>query len=195
MIKNCMRYCILALSMFISLWSVWQWLWMNDLDSSFPYRDPKVTSRIVCDWYTDLWNCVSIKEDEKRWWEDTILRQLLRVFGLDTSKGKDLKFLDYAKAIMNMLLWLIAFIALMVTLYTFYMILFSDNEAWIKKAKQTLVGILVALGIIGLAWIIVSFIFRWYQYNWKHRESAIESGNVAMAASETHDGYKIYLTI
>jgi hypothetical protein len=34
-----------------------------------------------------------------------------------------------------MTLGLIAFIALIMTIYTFYMILFSENEAGIKKAK------------------------------------------------------------
>jgi hypothetical protein len=64
------------------------------------------------------------------------------------------------------------------TIYTFYMILFSENEAGIKKAKWSLLGIFIALGIIWLAWLIVSFIFWWYQANWKAHETEIESWKV-----------------
>jgi fumarate reductase subunit C len=53
----------------------------------------------------------------------------LGVFGLDTDANKDLKFIDYAKAILNMALSLISFIALVMTIYTFYMMFFTDNDA------------------------------------------------------------------
>jgi ABC-type lipoprotein release transport system permease subunit len=54
----------------------------------------------------------------------------LEVFGLDysTDRERDLKFIDYAKAIMNMALALVAFIALVMTIYTFYMVIFSEND-------------------------------------------------------------------
>ena len=145
-------------------------------DFPFPYESEQ-TKNLECDKDTDLWNCTSIKEDEK-WWTDTIIRRLLWVFGLKSDKNDDLKFIDYARAILNMTLWLIAFVALIMTIYTFYMIFFSENEAGIKKAKWNLIGIFIALGIVWLAWLIVSFIFRWYQSNWKENENKIQSWDI-----------------
>lgn len=151
------------------LWQLWTWNYW-ELEEKFPYENTK-TSGLKCDSSTDLWNCTSVNEKE-----DTIIVRLLEVFWLDndTSKDKDLKFIDYAKAILNMALGLISFITLIMTIYTFYMVIFSENEAWIKKAKWNLVGIFIALCVIWLAWSIVSVIFWRYQNQWKIREKSIE---------------------
>lgn len=153
----------------ICLWQLWTWNYW-ELEEKFPYESTK-TSDLKCDSSTDLWNCTSVNEKE-----DTIIVRLLEVFWLDndTSKDKDLKFIDYAKAILNMALGLISFITLIMTIYTFYMVIFSENEAWIKKAKWNLVGIFIALCVIWLAWSIVSVIFWRYQNQWKIREKSIE---------------------
>ena len=153
------------------------WWDYGDLNSRFPYDD-RENIKVECDGFTDLWNCVSVKED-KNDGSNTIIRRLLWVFGLDTSTERDLKFIDYLRAIINMALWLIAFIALIITIYTFYMIIFSKDEEWTKKAKWTLSGIFVALAIIWLAWMIISFIFRWYQSNWEKNEDKIQSGDIS----------------
>ena len=153
----------------ICLWKLWTWDYW-ELEEKFPYESTK-TSDLKCDSSTDLWNCTSVNEKK-----DTIIVRLLEVFWLDndTSKDKDLKFIDYAKAILNMALGLISFITLIMTIYTFYMVIFSENEAWIKKAKWNLVGIFIALCVIWLAWSIVSVIFWRYQNQWKIREKSIE---------------------
>ena len=183
MFNKLIRYLIIAPVTLLSissfcLWQEWYLRINGKLNNNFPYQDIR-TDNLVCDGGTDIWNCTSIKEDEKRWWEETIIRRLLWVFGLDTSKGKDLKFIDYARAIMNIALGLVAFIALIMTIYTFYMIFFSENEAWIKKAKENLTGIFIALAIIWLAWLIVSFIFWWYQSNWKLKEENIRNLDIS----------------
>lgn len=183
MFNKLIRYLIIAPVTLLSissfcLWQEWYLRINGELNKKFPYQDIR-TDNLVCDGGTDLWNCTSVKEDERRWWEETIIRRLLWVFGLDTSKGKDLKFIDYARAIMNIALGLVAFIALIMTIYTFYMIFFSENEAWIKKAKENLTGIFIALAIIWLAWLIVSFIFWWYQSNWKLKEENIRNLDIS----------------
>lgn len=183
MFNKLIRYLIIAPVTLLSissfcLWQEWYLRINGKLNNNFPYQDTR-TDNLVCDGGTDLWNCTSVKEDERRWWEETIIRRLLWVFGLDTSKGKDLKFIDYARAIMNIALGLVAFIALIMTIYTFYMIFFSENEAWIKKAKENLTGIFIALAIIWLAWLIVSFIFWWYQSNWKLKEENIRNLDIS----------------
>ena len=199
MIKVFIKYSMVtfAIIWIISSSCFWLgWIWDGGaLDADNPYES-ELTENLVCTGDTDLWNCTSVKEDERRWWDETIIRRLLWVFGLDTSGNRDLKFIDYARAILNMTLGLIAFIALIMTIYTFYMMIFSENEAWIKKAKWSLVGIFIALAIVWLAWIIVSFIFWWYQKNWKQREKNIETWKIveqqeiAMMSNNT-----IYLTI
>ena len=175
------------------LWEIWTWNYW-ELESKFPYES-KATSDLKCEGGTDLWNCTSIKEKD-----DTIIVRLLEVFGLDndTSKPKDQKFIDYARAILNMALALVSFVALIMTIYTFYMMIFSESEAWIKKAKWTLFGIFVAFCIIWLAWLIVSVIFWRYQNQWKNKEKYIEenAANAVTAMSNIIDNQnQIYLTI
>ncbi len=195
MIKKFAKYWLLT---FLSIWLIssscfWIWgLWGDEPNVAFPYQNED-TDALECD-STNLWDCTSIKEDETKQVRDTIIRRLLKVFWLDTSHGKDLKFIDYAKAIINMALWLVAFIALVMTIYTFYMVMFSGSEDWIKKAKWNLVGIFIALGIIWLAWLIVSFIFWRYQSNWQSQQEKIERWEITMSI-EKHESNQIYLTI
>ena len=172
----------------------WQRFGWGGLSADMPYI-PKNDPLPKCD-STNVWDCVSIKEDVTNSSNDTIIIRLLWVFWLDTDRSHDLKFIDYARAIINMALGLVAFIALIMSLYTFYMMFFSDNEAWTKKAKWNLIGIFIALAVLWLAWLIVSFIFWRYQSNWKEKENDLfpESGITALNYINTLDN-QIYLTI
>lgn len=207
MIKSFFKYCIITsiliwLTSWICFWQLRGIRWEDDwtygaLEEGFTYDNPETKALECGDKNTDLWNCTSIKEDEKKSVNDTIIRRLLKVFGLKSDKNDDLKFIDYARAILNMALGLIAFIALIMTIYTFYMMFFTEDEAWAKKAKESLIGIFIALGIIWLAWLIVSFIFWWYQSNWKEKQEDIRDmgqWNTTMVTDATiYD--QIYLTI
>jgi hypothetical protein len=186
---------IYFMSLGIIIWLWWFWLceWQKfgweTLEEKNPYTNNQAKLP-ECD-STNIWDCVSVKEED-----ETIILRLLKVFWLDNDTGRDHKFIDYARAIINMALWLVSFIALGMSIYTFYMMFFSENEAWIKKAKWNLIGIFIALGVLWLAWIIVSFIFRWYQSNWQERESDIISGTVAIQSNnETISNKEIYLII
>jgi RsiW-degrading membrane proteinase PrsW (M82 family) len=94
-------------------------------------------------------------------------------------------------------LGLLSMVALIMTIYTFYLMFFTENEAWAKKAKWNLVGIFIALAIIGLSWLIVSFIFRWYQEQWQKRNEEIEKWNITMINYEMDSNLdnQIYLTV
>ncbi|MBQ5944859.1 hypothetical protein IJL65_00145 [bacterium] len=59
----------------------------------------------------------------------------MEVFNINIDKNSDHKFLDYVKAILNIALGLVSMIALVMTIYTFYLMFFTDNEAGVKKAK------------------------------------------------------------
>jgi len=176
-----MTYLFLIISLVPFFW-ICEWqrveFWGVELEKDFPISGKWTVDNLECDENTNLWDCTSIKEDEEKWWDNTIIRKLLWVFWLNDDKNNAPKFIDYIRAIMNIALWLIAFIALIMAIYTFYMMLFSENEAGIKKAKWNLFGIFIALVIIWLAWLIISFIFRWYQSNWKAHEAEIETWKI-----------------
>ena len=140
---------------------------------------------------TDLQDKVDIGKENP---EKSIMIKILEIFWLNTSAfGWDHKFINYVRAILNMALWLLSFIALIMVIYTFYTMFFSKDDKSFGKAKWNLVGIFIALAIIWLARLIVSFIFRWYQSNWKSRERDIETGKVSMITDI--DNNSIYLTI
>ena len=138
---------------------------------------------------TNLWDLVSVKEND-----NSIIIKLLWVFWLDTNRNNDHKFLDYARAIINMALGLVAFIALIMSIYTFYMMFFSENEAGIKKAKWNLIGIFIALAIIWLSWLIVSFIFRWYENSWYNRQDEIKEAAITLMVNQELSN-QIYLNV
>lgn len=97
--------------------------------------------------------------------DTSILNKLYQVFWLDVVNKYPWapKFLLYIKRIINLALWLLSFVCLIMLIYTFYMMFFTGNEEWTKKAKWNLIGIFIALAVIWLSRLIVSFIFRWYQ--------------------------------
>ena len=184
---------VYLMSLIVIIWLGYFWLceWqgyrVSELETDMPYI-PSQSPLPECD-STNIWDCVSIKEKK-----DTIIVRLLNVFWLDDDTERDHKFIDYARAIINMALWLVAFIALLMSIYTFYMMFFTENEAGIKKAKGNLVGIFIALGILWLAWIIVSFIFWWYQSNWKENEDDIQSNKISATIDSTLKN-NIYLNV
>ena len=136
---------------------------------NFPYdNNPNILNLNECN--TNSWNCTDLWNQIEITGNNSMINNLISVFGLDTDiiNQDEHKFINYARAILNIALWLLSLIALIMTIYTFYMMFFTENEAWIKKAKWNLVGIFIALAIIGLARLIVSFIFRRYQSNWQN---------------------------
>lgn len=172
MSKKILKYTMSIIIMFGFVWSMCIGAWKNYggwnlvLDDEFPFNHPHEVS-----WCSSAnpWDCVDIEHN------DSIINKLLDLFWFTSDKFADNhKFLNYAKAILNLALSLVSLIALIMTIYTFYMIFFSEDEAWIKKAKWNLVGIFITLAVIWLAWIIVSFIFRWYKENWKNNETNIQ---------------------
>ena len=60
---------------------------------------------------------------------------------------------------LNYFLSIAAFIALVVVVYGFYLMFFSEQEAGFTKAKKMLRGAVLALIIIGLSRSIISFLF------------------------------------
>ncbi|MDR2415101.1 MAG: hypothetical protein LBD75_00325 [Candidatus Peribacteria bacterium] len=97
--------------------------------------------------------------------EDTLLNRFLRIFGFDDTNENytgTTKALMYVKTIINLLLSLVSFVALGIILYSFYLMFFTEDTKGIETVKKNLIGVAIALVILGLSWFIVSFIFNLY---------------------------------
>jgi hypothetical protein len=91
----------------------------------------------------------------------SILTQLRNFFRLTgTAYDTDTPALDYVKWIINLVLGFVSFISLILIIFAFYLIFFSKGEDAVKKAKKILTGVAIALGLLGLSWLIVSFFFN-----------------------------------
>jgi|GEM_PF-403003 len=69
---------------------------------------------------------------------------------------------EYVKNLLNIALGLTSFISLILVIFAFYLILFDKGEEGVKKAKKILMGVAIAIALMGLSWIIVSFFFSLY---------------------------------
>ena len=50
-------------------------------------------------------------------------------------------------------------------IYSFYLMFFQEDSKGMEQVKKNLTGVAIALVILGFSWIIVSFIFNFYQEN------------------------------
>lgn len=94
-----------------------------------------------------------------------IFVRLMKLFGVYsfTNDGENPQSaVAYIQYIINMLLGLAAFIALIILLYGFYLMFFSKQQEWFEKAKKIVIGVLVALVIMWLSWIVIRFLFFLY---------------------------------
>jgi hypothetical protein len=130
------------------------------IDEPFPYDVQSNTQLLGQDETTDL--STLIKEDAVTP-SDGILQTLSKFFRVSgTSYNPDntgSPALNYVKWLLNMVLGLVSFIALVLVIFAFYLIFFSKDEEGIKKAKKILTGVAIALAIMGVSRLIVSYFF------------------------------------
>lgn len=86
-----------------------------------------------------------------------MLEKLLDIF--DINYAGDDKALSYIQIAANYVLSFVAFIALIVMIYGFYMMFFRDQDKGVAEAKKTVIGAAIALGVIGISWFFVNFAF------------------------------------
>lgn len=73
-------------------------------------------------------------------------------------------FVGQIQSVMNYFLWMIAFLALVVIMYWFYLILFSGKwEEAVWKAKKYLFWWIIALVVSWISWYIVSIMFHIFE--------------------------------
>lgn len=147
-------------------------IWKSFSTEPFPYSWISIPNDENTDFATDL----------KTWiWEpNNGLHNLLMLFmPNDTMYGSvnSPSFLFYLKTIVNLLLSFVSLIALIFLIYAFYMIFFKKDDAGINTAKQMIKWIAVALVVIWLSRIVVSFLFRFENKNtedlWYHQNTEI----------------------
>jgi len=96
------------------------------------------------------------------------INKLLNVFMPNSAMYDEWQWpsvLFYLKTIVNILLSFVSLIALILVIYAFYMIFFKKDESGITTAKQIIKGVVIALFVIWLSWIVVSFLFRFENEN------------------------------
>lgn len=136
-----------------------QVFWNNEW---FPYDDTPVSKDLDTISNTEDLGSLAAQGIVKS--DDTLLNSFLNMFGFGGAEYEGVpKALIYVKFIINLLLWLVSFIALVIILYSFYMMFFTEDSKGIEKVKKNLTWVAIALVILGLSWIIVSFIFDFYQ--------------------------------
>lgn len=136
------------------------WAMTFALDEPFPYDIQSTTQLQGQGETTDL--AQVIKADAVAP-SNGILQTLSKFFRVSgTSYNPDntgSPAINYIKWILNMVLGLVSFAALILIIFAFYLIFFSKDEEGIKKAKKILTGVAIALAIMGVSWFVVSYLF------------------------------------
>lgn len=119
-------------------------------DNPFPYSDvvdPTGTNQDV-DLVKNIWSVVT---------EDNGLRdKFLWVFNLSKYDGNVFGYIQY---VFNIALSIVGFIALLVLIYYFYMILFSKDLEWTATAKKALKWVFIALLVMWFSRLIITSMF------------------------------------
>ena len=109
----------------------------------------------------DVWNAIVANQGMA---EDGLLTRLIELFRIDTFiENNPDGATNYITYVINIILGLATVVALGFLIYGFYLMFFSKQEDGFAKAKKILIGVVVALLIIGLAWFIVALAFNIFQ--------------------------------
>ncbi len=105
-----------------------------------------------------------IKDDSINTKETTLLYKIRQYFRLTGSETYDQEkpAIAYINMIINMALGLTSFISLILIIFAFYLMFFQKGEEGFTKAKKILIGVAIALVVMALSWLIVSFFFQIY---------------------------------
>lgn len=107
-----------------------------------------------------------------RWWGKCHVSDIKTIHTEDEKVGSWL--LDTIKNAINWILWILATVALCICMYWGFKMLTSGADGkWYKDGRTFLKNAAIGLGIILLAWMIVSVVFRfvgtlswWNQTQW-----------------------------
>jgi hypothetical protein len=120
-------------------------------DTDFPYQWWNFTSKPT----TNI-NEV-LQETNQRW---SFLENMLDLFGINYAWSD--KALSFIQIVINYVLALVWFIALVLIIYSFYMIFFGKSDDAIAKARKTVIWATIAILIMWLSAYIVNLLFYIY---------------------------------
>lgn len=96
--------------------------------------------------------------------QESLFSQALGIFKLDIGRYEgEQKALYYIKYLLNYLLWFVSFILLVLTIYAFYLYMVGSDDKAFGKVKSTLKVVVIVVLVLGLSWLIVSFMFNIYE--------------------------------
>ena len=145
-------------------------IWFCDYYDDFPYKIDGGNDNLN----TNIGELVKDQVEDNNW----LLQKIINLFGIDDNDWYDewtSKALYYVRSIINLLLWLVSLISLIMVIYAFYMIFFIKDWAWITKAKQILKWVAIAMVIMWLSRLIVSFIFR---FKWEQTQNIVYTNQI-----------------
>lgn len=132
-------------------------LWFGNAQSDDWFYDPN--NNMVANPTTDIGDVIKTTNVNE---SNSLLNRLLDLFQLSNQSWYaqwTSKAFIYLKMIMNILLGLVSFISVILVIYAFYMMFFSEQEEATWKAMKILKWVAIAIAIIWLSWLIVSFFF------------------------------------
>lgn len=152
------------LFLLMGLWICTQYLYAQNMEVSEPFYYGKEYQgdTLWGDQKTEL--ATIIKNDTLQSKDTNILYKIRQYFRLTWTSTYDqaAPATAYIAMILNILLGLTSFISLVLVIFAFYLIFFSKGDDGVAKAKKILTGVAIALVIMWLSWIIVSFFFNIY---------------------------------
>lgn len=141
------QWVAIVFSALVHMCLIWQ-----SYATDFYYTDNNYTASAT----TDLG---SVLKQTNQW--GSLLENLLDVFGINYAWPD--KALSYIQIIINYVLSLLGMLALILIIYSFFMIFFGKSDDAIAKARKTIIWAAIGLFVVGLSAYIVNFTF--YIYN------------------------------
>lgn len=130
-------------------------------NNDFHYTIPHTSQVMESQPNTEIGKIVTTDAVTQR---EGLLQRLMGALGLQKpADGEKQPALAYIKKIINYALGFVSFIAFVLVLYAFYMMLIGDGDKGREKVKSTLKGIAIAIIILSVAWLVVSMLFWIYQ--------------------------------
>ncbi len=125
----------------------------------FPYTDNNYTANPTT-------NVGQVLKQTNQWW--SLLENFLTLMGINyadpiVNGQRTGKAIIYVQVVINYVLALLGGIALVIILYSFFMMFIGKGDDAFAKARKTIIWTAIALFVIWLAWSIMDYLF--YIYN------------------------------
>lgn len=129
-------------------------------DTGFYFTDRDYTALPANEWSTYIWWIIKSGTVTN---DSLTVRLIQRFYDSNFDPQNTQPAIYYIKFLIDVALSFVAFIALCFLIYYLYIIFFSDRDEWITNARWYALNAFIAILLIGLSWMIVSFAFYIYE--------------------------------